>query len=122
MKTVTSKKPNDAEVPRVSASQIALLIEIAVLAVQDFKAQEAVTETHGIYISALNRAEAKLGPLDGRLDPRDPDHAGVIAATKPEYEARQRARKTAYNVRRRLQTVCRKAVRVNAASNGDFIQ
>lgn len=120
--TIAGAQPAGAELPRVSASQLALLIEIAALSIQDFKAQAAVTEAHGIYIDAINRAEGKLGALAGRLDPRDPEHAHIIKATTGEYEAQQRAKKTAYNARRRLQTACRKAVRINAAGREGVIQ
>jgi len=118
IKTTVGAKPAGADLPRVSASQIALLIEIAALAMEDFRAQAAVVEAHGIYIAALNRAEAKFGPLDGRLDPRDPEHADIIMASAAEYKAQQRAKKNAYNVRRRLQTACRKAVRLNEQAGG----
>jgi hypothetical protein len=111
-------QPAQAEHQRVSAGQIALLIEIAALAIQDFQAQAAVAEAHGIYIDAINRAEAKFGRVDGRLDPLNPDHSHIILATASEYKARQRARKTAYNVRRRLQTACRRSVRINAQAGG----
>lgn len=116
--TATKKNAGQPAQAQVSAGQIALLIEIAALAIHDFQAQAAVTEAHGIYIEALNRAEAKFGPLEGRLDPRDPEHAEVIMASSAEYKAQQRAKKKAYNVRRRLQTACRKAVRVNAQAGG----
>src|SRR5450830_1544011 len=107
-----------AQAPRVSADQIGLLIEIAALAIQDFQAQAAVVEAHAIYIEALNRAEAKFGALEGRLNPLDPEHADIIMASAAEYKAQQRAKKNAYNVRRRLRTACRKAVRVNAQACG----
>jgi len=107
-----------AQAPRVSADQIGLLIEIAALAIQDFQAQAAVVEAHAIYIEALNRAEAKFGALEGRLNPLDPEHADIIMASAAEYKAQQRAKKNAYNVRRRLQTACRKAVRLNAQAGG----
>jgi hypothetical protein len=97
----------------VSASQIALLIEVAVLAMQDSRQQLAVNEAHRVYIDALNTFEVKHGRVGGRIDPENPDHAKIIKATKAQYEAHQDELRKAYNIRRRLQTACRKARRLN---------
>lgn len=110
----TGGQPGGAGTLYVSASQIGLLIEVAVLAMQDSRQQLAVKEAHREYINALNDFEAKHGRIDGRVDPRNPDHAEILAATKIQYEASERAKRTAYNLRRRLQTACRKAARLNA--------
>jgi hypothetical protein len=99
---------------RVSAPQIALLIEVAVLAMQDFHAQKAVGSAHNEYLFGLTDFESKHGRTEGRIDPLNPDHAPIIAATKIQYEGYQLAKRKAYNVRRRLQTACRKAARLNA--------
>jgi hypothetical protein len=97
-----------------SASQIALLIEVAVLAMQDHRQQLAVNEAHRKYVEALNSFEGKHGRIEGRLDPREPDHAPIIAATKSRYEKHQAEKRKAHNIRRRLQTACRKARALNA--------
>jgi hypothetical protein len=99
---------------RVSAPQIALLIEVAVLAMQDFHAQKAVGSAHNEYLFGLTDFESRHGRTEGRIDPLNPDHAPIIAATKIQYEGYQRAKRKAYNARRRLETACRKAARVNA--------
>jgi hypothetical protein len=98
----------------VSASQITLLIEVAVLAMQDHRQQLAVNEAHRKYIEALNSFEGKHGRIDGRLDSRNPDHAPIIAATKSKYEKYLAEKRKAYNIRRRLQTACRNARAANA--------
>jgi hypothetical protein len=98
----------------VSASQIALLIEVAVLAMQDSRQQLAVKEAYSLYISSLHSFEAKHGRVEGRIDPLNPDHNAIIAATRSQFETYQRAKRSAYNIRRRLQTACRKAAGVNA--------
>jgi hypothetical protein len=100
--------------PHISASQIALLIEVAALAMQDHRQQLAVNEAHRKYIEALNSYEGKHGPVEGRLDPRNPDCAEIIAATKREFDKHQAEKRKAYNLRRRLQTACRKARNLNA--------
>lgn len=107
---------------RASASQIALLIEVAVLAMQDSRQQLAVKEIYSLYISSLHSFEAKHGRVEGRIDPDNPDHGAIIAATRPQFEAHQRAKRCAYNIRRRLQTACRKAAGVNADSAAGVIQ
>ncbi|MFC0132008.1 hypothetical protein CR105_16060 [Massilia eurypsychrophila] len=108
--------------PYVSASQIALLIEVAALALHDHRQQLAVNEAHRKYIEALNSYEGKHGPVEGRLDPRNPDHAPIIAATKGKYEKHQAEKRKAYNIRRRLQTACRKARHLNADRAAGSVQ
>jgi hypothetical protein len=98
----------------VSASQIALLIEVAALAIQDFNAQLAVNEDQMLYLDRITEFERKHDRIDGRLDPRNPDHVDVVAFTKPYYDAYQRSRRAAYNARRRLANACRKARFINA--------
>jgi hypothetical protein len=109
-------QPAGAGTLHVSASQIALLIEVAVLAMQDHRQQLAVNESHRVYIDALNTFEVKHGRVGGRIDPDNPDHAKIIKGTKGQYETRQDELRKAYNIRRRLQTACRKARRLNADS------
>jgi hypothetical protein len=104
-------QPAGAGTPHVSASQIALLIEIAALAMQDFNTQLAVNEAKYLYLERLSKFEAKHGRIDGRLDPRNPEHAGIVAFTKSRYDDYQRSKKSAYNARRRLVNACRRAQR-----------
>ncbi|NML61800.1 hypothetical protein HHL21_12055 [Massilia sp. RP-1-19] len=103
-----------AVTPYVSASQIGLLIEVAVLAIQDSQQQAKIKIARWTYLDALNDFEAQHGRIEGRLDPRNPDHADILAATEKQYAASEREKRIAYNLRRRLQTACRKAARVNA--------
>jgi hypothetical protein len=107
-------QPAGAGTLHVSASQIALLIEVAVLAMQDSRQQLIVKEAYSLYISSLHSFEAKHGRVTGRIDPLNPDHGAIIAATRSQFETYQRAKRSAYNIRRRLQTACRKAAGVNA--------
>jgi hypothetical protein len=107
-------QPAGAGPPYATISQIALLIEVAVLAMQDFDAQKAVGAAHNEYLFALTDFESQHGRTDGRIDPLNPDHALIIAATQAQYDGYQLAKRKAYNARRRLQTACRKAAGVNA--------
>jgi hypothetical protein len=107
---------------RTPASQIALLIEVAVLAMQDSRQQLSIKEIYSLYISSLHSFEAKHGRVEGRIDPNNPDHGAIIAATRAQFEAYQRAKRCAYNIRRRLQTACRKAAGVNADYAAGAIQ
>ncbi|MFC0132066.1 hypothetical protein CR105_24520 [Massilia eurypsychrophila] len=115
-------QPAGAGTPHVSASQIALLIEVAVLAIRDHRQQLAVNEAHRKYIEALNSYEGKHGPVEGRLDPCNPDHAPIIAATKGKYDKHRAEKRKAYNLRRRLQTACSKARHLNADRAAGAIQ
>jgi hypothetical protein len=107
---------------RVSALQIALLIDIAVKAIKHSKCVLDVNGAHGAYLRALTDFEASNGRVEGRIDPRNFEHAAIIAATKVEYDAYQLAKRKAYNAGRRLQTVCRKAAGVNAHRAAGTIQ
>jgi hypothetical protein len=93
-----------------------------VLAMQDHRQQLVVNEVHRKYIEAINSFEGKYGRTSGRIDPRNFEHAAIIAATKVEYDAYQLAKRKAYNAGRRLQTVCRKAAGVNAHRAAGTIQ
>lgn len=112
--TSTAGKQPAAGTLHVSASQIALLIEVAVLAMDRSQRKLAAEEARRVYIRALTDFQGQHGRVEGRIDPRNPDHAEIIAATKGQYEAYERAKRQVYNVERRLQTACRKAGRVNA--------
>jgi hypothetical protein len=124
MKTMhnAAGQPAGAGTLHASASQIALLIELAVLAMQDSRQQLATKEIYRLYISSLHSFEAKYGRVEGRIDPDNPDHGAIIAATRSQFEAYQRAKRCAYNLRRRLQTACRKAHQVNADHAAEAIQ
>jgi hypothetical protein len=111
-----------AETLCASASQIALLIEIAALAMEDSQRELAVKEAHRAYIRALNDFEARHGRVESRIDPLNPDHAEIIAFTKDQYDGYQFAKRSAYNIRRRLQSACRKAARVNAERKQESTQ
>jgi hypothetical protein len=121
-KSNAAGQPAGAGTLRASASQIALLIEVAVLAMQDFDAQKSVGAAHNEYLFGLTDFESKHGRTEGRIDPLNPDHAAIIAATKSQYDSYQLAKRKAYNIRRRLQTACRKAHRVNADHAAGAIQ
>lgn len=105
-----------AGTPYVSESQIGLLIEVAALAIHDYQQQASIKSARWTYLEALTQFEAKHGRIEGRLDPSNPDHSEIVAATKLHYEAQEHAKRVGYNVRRRLQTACRKAPRINAES------
>lgn len=115
-------QPAGAGTPYVSASQIALLIEVAVLSMQHFRQNLAVDEAHRVYIESINKFERKHGRVAGRIDPDNPDHAKIIKATKVQYDARQDALRERYNLHRRLGTACRKAGSVNADSAAGAVQ
>ena len=83
---------------------------------QDSQQQFAVKKARREYVDGLNNFEAQHGRIEGRLDPRNPDHAEIFKATKPQHEAMEREKRIGYNIRRRLQTACRKAPRINSGS------
>jgi hypothetical protein len=102
--------PAGAGTLHVSASQIALLIEVAALAILDFNAQLAVNEDRNFYLDSISEFEKRHARIEGRLDPRNTEHADIVAFTKPRYDDYKRA----YNARRRLANACRKARFINA--------
>lgn len=68
----------------------------------------AVRSAKTTYYDALDRHEEKYGRDPERINPRDPKHAAVIAATKVEYEQYQAAKRFSYNIQRRLSTRCQR--------------
>lgn len=86
------------------------------LALDLWRAEQAVTELHGIYVRKLREYEAIHGSIKGALNPRNPEHVCLISYAMDERAALTAARRKMHAARRRLRTACAKAAREGAAT------
>ena len=84
------------------------LLTISQLALEFHAAVQNVRFKKFLYHEAVRSHEEKNGRADGRINPLDPGHAGVISATAGEYANYQAARRSSYNSQRRLESACRR--------------
>lgn len=103
--------PLHAQVPQLLA-----LVGAGALALDLWRAEQAATELHGIYVRKLREYEAIHGPIKGALSPRNYEHVCIIAYAMNERAALTVARRKVYAARRRLRTACAKAARAEAAT------
>jgi len=96
-------------------SHLVALVSAGALALELWRAEQAVTELHGIYVRKLREYEAIHGPIKGALSPRNHEHVCIIAYAMDERAALTGARRKMYAARRRLRTACAKAARAEAA-------
>lgn len=86
------------------------LLAIGQLALDLHAANNAVRWTKDLYYEAIRRHEAKKGRVTGRINRDEPQYAAIIAATTSEYAGYQAAKRTVYNIKRRLDNACRRSV------------
>lgn len=93
----------------MNPKQIVALITAGQLAVDHLKAQFEVNHTRRLYIEKIEEYEQEWGPLKVKLDRFAEEHAQVRQFTHDAFEAHRAAKRNAYNIKRRLETACRKA-------------
>jgi hypothetical protein len=96
--------------------QLVALASAGARALELWRAEQAVTELHGIYVGKLRRYEGQHGPITGALNPRNHEHIAIIAYTMDEKQALAAARRKMYAARRRLRAVCARAAREGAVT------
>lgn len=92
------------------------LLAIGQFALDLHAANNVVRRVKDLYYEAIRLHEAKEGRVSGGINQRDPKYAAVIAATASEYAGYQAAKRTAYNIQRRLDNACRRSM------NGSLVQ
>ena len=92
----------------METKKITSLLSIGQLALELHAANNAASWAKVLYHEAIDCHEKKNGHIVGSINPREPRYAGVIAATKVEYEAYQATKRVAYNIKRRLESACRR--------------
>ena len=97
-------------------SHLVALVSAGALALELWRAEQAATELHDIYLRKIREYEGRYGAIDGRINPRDPKYVGIISYTMDERRALTSARRKVYAARRRLRVACAKAAREGAAS------
>lgn len=118
MKTNQNVAANPAGAGALHAqiTQLVVLVSAGTLALELWRAEQAVAELHGIYVGKLREYEGQHGPITGVLNPRNHEHIAIIAYTMEERQAMALARRRMHAVRRRLRAACAKAAREGAAS------
>lgn len=101
--------PLHAQIPQLMA-----LVDAGALALELWRAEQAVSELHRIYIRKIQEYEGLYGVIGGRIDPRNHDHVAIVSYTMDARLALTTARRKAYAARRRLRTACAKAARKGA--------
>lgn len=97
-------------------SHLITLASTGALALDLWRAEQAVTELHDIYVRKLRMYEAMHGSIKGALNPRNHEHVAIVSYTMDEKAALTAARRKVYAARRRLRAVCAKAAREGAAT------
>ena len=92
----------------MTLNEITKRLAIGQLALDLHHANNLAKVLRNEYWDKLHEYEEEHGDLVGRLTFDHPDHAGAIAATKDEYAAYKQAKRTAYNIKRRLDNACRR--------------
>ncbi len=90
----------------MTLNQITKILSIGQLAIDLHNANNLAKALRSEYWDKLHEYEEDHGDLVGRLTFDHPDHAGAIAATKDEYAAYKKAKRSAYNIKRRLDYAC----------------
>ena len=98
------------------ALHLMALLSAGNLALELWRAEQAVVELHSIYVCKLRQYEAIHGSIKGALNPRNPEHVCIISYAMDERAALTAARRKVYATRRRLRTACAKAAREGAAT------
>ena len=116
MKTTT--KP---AAPRAlpSTQYLAALLSLGALALDLWRAELAVKNARAAYLQKIESGIRLHGEIEGRLNPDNPAHAKVIKHSAEKYGRYQAARRTAYNIKRRMDTASRNAARHAAIYGSD---
>lgn len=89
----------------LTSDTLNLLLNVAHVALEHRKAEQDIAAARRTYYAAIRAFEDG----EGRIGPGHPQFDEMKLATVDEYSAYLRAKHTARNVKRRLETACRKA-------------
>ena len=96
-------------------AQLAQLVVIGELAMDQWRAQEAAVNAEHAYQLAIRAYEREHGHLNRRISADDPEHATAREFTAPTYKQLQQARHRVYALKTRMAKACAKLVRISAA-------
>lgn len=116
-KQTAAVDPAGEEPLHASFSRLNAMMHIGELATAVWRAEQAVTQLHGIYVRKIRDYEGRYGAVDGRIDPRNHEHIAIIAYTMDEKLALDSARRKVHAARRRLRTACGKAACIEASTS-----
>ena len=120
MKTIQNAagQPAGAGTLHAATLQLAALIAVGQLAVDLCRVERAAAELREIYLLKLREYENKFGPVEGRLNPTNPAHVGIIEYTHDRRAAYRAARAKTYSIKRRMRLACLKISRGAAIGGG----
>lgn len=95
-------------------NQIAQLVAVGQLAMDLWRAEDAVANARHAYHVSIEKYEAKFGRLDKLVQKSDPAHAAVREFTAPKYKALQHAKRRVYALKCRMKKACEKMARISA--------
>lgn len=98
-----------------NSTHLIALLSAVELAVKLWRAEAAAADAKHRYVRKIARYEQLHGDLEGRLNPKNPEHAGAIDFSAAAFESHQVARRKVYALRRRLRAASCKAARLTAA-------
>lgn len=94
----------------MNAARIIALIAAGQLAVDSYKADRMAKVMYGEYTDKIHEYEERWGYLEQKIDRFAPDHEHVRQFTQQAFDAHRAAKRAAYNLKRRLENACRKAL------------
>lgn len=120
MKTIQNAagQPVGAGNLRAATLQIMALIAVGQLAVDLCRTERNAIELREIYLLKLREYESRFGAVEGRLNPMNPAHVGIIEYTADRRWAYRAAKARAYGIKRRMRALCLKISRGAAVDGG----
>ena len=113
---IAAVSPAGAGTLHAQIPQLMALVDIGFLALELWRAEQAATELHRIYIRKIQEYEGLYGEIGGRINPRNHEHVAIVSYTLDARLALTAARRKVYSARRRLRNACAKAARKGAIS------
>ena len=92
-----------------SSKKISEMLNIAQIGVELVQAQNAAMHAKMAYYDRLRAFDSPDHVREGRIDPRYPESAEIIAFSKDAFSFYKAAKRKVYNANRRLRTACMRA-------------
>lgn len=102
------------------SKQITQMMKVSDVAMDLWRANEAVANAKHAYHVSIAQYEASHGPLNRSVRADLPEHAAVRGYTAPKYLALQRTKRRAYSLKVRLAKECAALARLTAEQNAGF--
>lgn len=98
----------------MNLEHITQIVAVGQVAMDLWRAQEAVANAEHAYHMSISEYEQKHGHLDKLIQKSEPTHAAVREYTAPKYKLLQHAKRRVYILRCRLRGASAKMARMSA--------